>query len=129
MKTLDDAWRWYVETKHQVTLMRRLAGLYWAELPWDGRLGKDDHFRELDPEQLEDDANFNLNQIESGGARPVLRIRVARPRPGSRSSRQQSRKRASATRCSSALSRTLSSRLVKEAFSESSNPTRVSMPI
>jgi hypothetical protein len=64
MKTLEDAWRWYVQTKRQVFLVRRLADLHWSELPWDGRLGNDDHFKELDPEQLKDDADFNLSQFD-----------------------------------------------------------------
>lgn len=64
MKTLQDASRWYVETKHQVMLIRRLAEEYWFELPWEGRLDKDDHFRELDPQRLKHDATFNLSQID-----------------------------------------------------------------
>jgi hypothetical protein len=64
MKTLDDAWRWYVETKHQGMLIRRLAEKYWSDLPWEGILDKDDQFRELDPQRLKDDSTFNLSQID-----------------------------------------------------------------
>jgi hypothetical protein len=64
MRTLEDAWRWYSGTKRQVFLMRRLADLHWAELSWEGTLGKDDYFKELDPEQLKDDADFSLGQFD-----------------------------------------------------------------
>ena len=82
MKTLEDAWRWYVETKHQVTLMRRLAERYWAELPWEGRLEKDDQFRELDPQRLADDAIFNLTQIDDLAVLVLFSVFESRsPRP------------------------------------------------
>ncbi len=64
MKTLEDAWRRYVETKRQVVLLRRLADLYWSELPWEGKLGRDDQFKTLKPEQLKDHADFSLGQFD-----------------------------------------------------------------
>jgi hypothetical protein len=64
MRTLEEAWRWYIRTKHQVSLIRRLAELHWSELPWEGKLGRDDHFKELKPEQLKDDADFSLSQFD-----------------------------------------------------------------
>lgn len=64
MKTLGDAWRWYVETKRQVILLRRLAVRYWSELPWEGNLGRDEQFKELDPERLKEHADFSLGEFD-----------------------------------------------------------------
>lgn len=64
MKTLADAWKWYHEAKSQIGLIRRIAVRHWKELPWDGDLGKDDRFKELNREKLEEDANFTLDQMD-----------------------------------------------------------------
>jgi hypothetical protein len=64
MKTPEDAWRWYVETKRQVILLRRLADLDWSELPWEGKLGRDDQFKGIKPEQVKDHADFSLSQFD-----------------------------------------------------------------
>lgn len=35
MRTLDDAWAWYVATKKQSKLVRKLADKHWDQLPND----------------------------------------------------------------------------------------------
>jgi hypothetical protein len=52
MNTLDDAWRWYELVSRQATLARRLASRYWAELPWDGAIGRDTFFQDLDRDRV-----------------------------------------------------------------------------
>src|SRR5437868_8719165 len=64
MNTLEDAWKWYQEAKLQVGLVRRLASEYWSELPWEGKLGKDDRFRDLERNQLEESARATLGQMD-----------------------------------------------------------------
>lgn len=64
MKTLDEAWRWYQEARSQVGLLRRLTSAHWHELPWEGPLGRDEHFKGLDRGRLEADARSTLAQME-----------------------------------------------------------------
>ena len=52
MNPLGAAWDWYRETRRRVELFQRLVGRYWTDFPWDGRLGADDAFRDLDREDL-----------------------------------------------------------------------------
>ena len=47
MKALDDAWRWYENTRDNLLRLNRLARKYWLSLPWEGALGRDDEFRLL----------------------------------------------------------------------------------
>jgi hypothetical protein len=61
MKTLQDAWEWYLAVRVQLRSMERLAGRHWDELPWEGRLGRDEHFRTLDRERV-------LEGTRQGGA-------------------------------------------------------------
>jgi hypothetical protein len=64
MNTLEEAWRWYQITRHQLKLMRRLGGRYWADLPWGGTLGRDDYFRVLQGETVANEADFSLAQLD-----------------------------------------------------------------
>jgi hypothetical protein len=64
MNTLEDAWKWYCGAKSQVGLVRRLASEYWDELPWQGKLGGDDRFKEIESEKLREDAEFTLVQMD-----------------------------------------------------------------
>lgn len=48
MKDLDGAWEWYRRTRESLLLFQRLGDRYWSELPWDGGLGNDDRFREIE---------------------------------------------------------------------------------
>ena len=44
MNTLEEAWKWYENTRHQLKLIQWLGEYYWDEMPWDGKMGKDDSF-------------------------------------------------------------------------------------
>lgn len=48
MKALDDAWRWYENTRDNLQRLHRLAGRYWQVMPWEGNLERDDEFRLLE---------------------------------------------------------------------------------
>jgi hypothetical protein len=45
--SLDDAWRWYQSTRQLTRTMGRLGERHWADLPWDGNLGRDDQLKDL----------------------------------------------------------------------------------
>ncbi len=64
MKTLDDGWQWYQQAKFQVRLVRRLASKYWNDLPWEAKLEKDDRFKDLDQQELEEQTQFTLDQMD-----------------------------------------------------------------
>lgn len=51
LHTLEDAWRWYQDTRTLLKFQQRL-GRYWDELPWDGPLGKDSTFNDLKGDDL-----------------------------------------------------------------------------
>lgn len=63
MTTLAAAWDWYVATRRTLERMRRLGRVHWGELPWDGRLGRDDQFRTLPAEVVGEDADLSLEPI------------------------------------------------------------------
>ncbi len=45
MKTLDDAWKWYVDVKKTLHRMARMGQRYWGAIPWDTPPWKGDpHF-------------------------------------------------------------------------------------
>jgi hypothetical protein len=60
MTSLEEAWRWYESTRHQLQLMSRLGRLHWPVLPWEGPLGRDDSFRLLEGAQVEEEAAVGL---------------------------------------------------------------------
>ena len=60
MNDMEDAWTWYQDVKRLLGLLRRLASHYWDDLPWDGRLGRDDRFRSLDDADLVRGADLGL---------------------------------------------------------------------
>jgi len=64
MTSLEDAWRWYEMTRRQLRLIQRLAREYWTDLPWEGTLGGDDHFRNLKAPELEQDTLFTLDELD-----------------------------------------------------------------
>ncbi|HKI36867.1 MAG TPA: hypothetical protein VKA46_33755 [Gemmataceae bacterium] len=64
MTSLEDAWRWYEKTRSQLRRMKRLAQHYWTELPWEGRLERDDHFQLLQAGQVEEEAAFGLLHLD-----------------------------------------------------------------
>jgi hypothetical protein len=64
MTSLEDAWRWYESTRVALRRMQRLGRLYWAELPWEGRLERDDDFRDRDPSRVERGAALGLAYLD-----------------------------------------------------------------
>ncbi len=64
MKTLEEGWKWYQQARSQVRLIHRLASTYWHELPWQGKLEKDDRFKRLDQRELEEQSQFTLEQMD-----------------------------------------------------------------
>ncbi|HEX5273358.1 MAG TPA: hypothetical protein VFW33_22835 [Gemmataceae bacterium] len=64
MMTLEDAWRWYESTRLLGRRMERLARHYWDELPWAGRLERDDHFRDLEQVRVAEEADFALAYLD-----------------------------------------------------------------
>jgi hypothetical protein len=67
MKTLEGAWKWYQQAKSQLELVRRIASHYWLDLPWEDKLDRDDRFKALVQEELEQDTSFTLAQIDDLG--------------------------------------------------------------
>jgi len=64
MTSLEDAWQWYESTRTALRQMQRLARLYWAELPWPGRLERDDDFRDLEPTRVGQGAALGLAYLD-----------------------------------------------------------------
>lgn len=64
MNTLEDAWRWYELVSRQAALARRLASRYWPELPWDGALGRDLFFQDLDRDQVVEGAQRVMDDLD-----------------------------------------------------------------
>lgn len=64
MKTLDDAWKWYVNTRDNLRRMHRLASRYWPGLPWEGDLGRDDEFRTLEGEAIQSETRYGLDSLD-----------------------------------------------------------------
>lgn len=64
MNTLDDAWKWYEDTKRSLRLVRRLAGTHWGNWEPDSPIGRDDHFRGVDPKLLADDVRSATEHLQ-----------------------------------------------------------------
>ncbi len=64
MKTLEEAWNWYKEAKSQLELSRRIASRYWLDLPWEQKLDRDDRFKSLMREELEQGTEYTLAQMD-----------------------------------------------------------------
>lgn len=64
MKTLGEAWTWYEHNRALLTMMKRLGERYWADLPWQGRLDRDDHFRMLDGIEVAGMARAVLDEFD-----------------------------------------------------------------
>ena len=47
MRTLGDAWSWYLENRRLVRLMGRLGRRHWEAMPWED-MERDQHFRHLE---------------------------------------------------------------------------------
>jgi hypothetical protein len=64
MKNLQEAFRWYEETVRQLRLWQRLVKKYWANLPWQDILEKDEKFRNLDETDLIESSNLSLRELD-----------------------------------------------------------------
>lgn len=63
MRTLDDAWRWYGATRRQLSRMQRLGRKYWAELPWAGRLERDNLFGMVQSDEVVEETAQALDPL------------------------------------------------------------------
>ena len=52
MMSLGDAWAWYDETRAQLRLFGRFGQKYWEDLDWGGPIGKDDHFKTVEADEI-----------------------------------------------------------------------------
>jgi len=49
MKTLSEAWDWYLSAKRSLERWQRLGRKHWGGLPWEHTsLGRDDEFKALE---------------------------------------------------------------------------------
>jgi hypothetical protein len=64
MTSLGDAWAWYQATRESLWRLRRLADKYWPLLPWDGPLGGDDRFRDLEGPEASRSAALGLEHFD-----------------------------------------------------------------
>jgi hypothetical protein len=65
MNTLGDAWNWYVSTKKSLEQLQRIGRKYWDEIPWaTASIGRDDHFRLLEEEDIEKATTASLEPID-----------------------------------------------------------------
>jgi len=63
LESLEDAWRWYEDTRQSLRLLRRLSSRYWEELPWDGPLGQDGELRQLTGPSLTEKTDLTLPHL------------------------------------------------------------------
>lgn len=64
MKSMEDAWKWFDQTRNLLSLMQRLGNKHWDNLPWDGALGRDDRFKSLDGQDVERQAADSLRSFD-----------------------------------------------------------------
>lgn len=64
MTSVDEAWDWYLASKKQMQQLRRLAKRYWAELPWDGKLGRDNVLCTLEADEVAAQAELTLAHLD-----------------------------------------------------------------
>jgi hypothetical protein len=64
MKTLEEAWQWYISAKNQLHLFQRLGQRYWDRLPWAKCLTRDDHFRDLEQAEVVEGTALTLAYLD-----------------------------------------------------------------
>jgi hypothetical protein len=64
MKSLDEAWRWFKQTKSQLQRFGRPGRRYWDDLDWDGSLGRDDELKNLEGEHIDATSRACLVHLE-----------------------------------------------------------------
>jgi hypothetical protein len=64
MMTLDEARDWYFTARSHLELFGRFGKKHWDGLPWDGPLGKDNAFKELESDRIVEGAVFCLDHLD-----------------------------------------------------------------
>jgi hypothetical protein len=65
MKTLADAWEWYLSTRDNLRRMQRIGQRYWESIPWETAvIGRDDEFRILEASLIEAETKKSLAPID-----------------------------------------------------------------
>ena len=64
MRSMDEAWRWFKQTKSQLRRFGRLGRRYWDDLDWEGPLGRDDELKNLDGEDIDATSRACLEHID-----------------------------------------------------------------
>ena len=69
MKTLDDAWKWYVDVKKTLQRMARMGQRYWGMIPWDELPWKSDkHFVDLTQDVIVEAAEYGAEHLDDRDA-------------------------------------------------------------
>lgn len=63
MRTLDEAWKWYLDARRLLKLIRRIGDRYWPALPW-AEMEKDENFKALEGEDVVKDADAVLGEFD-----------------------------------------------------------------
>jgi hypothetical protein len=63
IETLEDAWRWYQSARRLAGTMSRLGEKHWANLPWDGQLGRDERLKRLTSADILTDSKAVLDDL------------------------------------------------------------------
>lgn len=64
LEELDDGFAWYRAARDSLTRMRRLGDRHWDGLPWDGPLGRDDKFKEVESGKVTAEAVKALARLD-----------------------------------------------------------------
>lgn len=64
MKTLADAWGWYLATKRNLTRMRRLGEKHWGDSLSIASIWQDDMFRMLEASDIVEETKISLKPID-----------------------------------------------------------------
>lgn len=91
MKSLDEAWEWYLSTNKGLKLVHRLARFHWNSWSEDSQIGRDNNFRNVNgmnlgaetesaKAHLADFAVFVLFSVFEGEVRELVLDRTAQER-------------------------------------------------
>jgi hypothetical protein len=62
--TLDEAWRWCQSARNVSRVMSRLGEKYWDDLPWEGKLGRDNLLSDLQSSEVNDMSRVVLDDLD-----------------------------------------------------------------
>jgi len=91
MKSLDEAWEWYLSTRKALKLVHRLARNHWDSWDENSPIGRDNNFRNTDGKKLGDETDsakahladfavFVLFSVFEGEVRELILDRTANER-------------------------------------------------